>query len=96
MEGFSGDSRSPDSGRVRDLERLREQLDFFVFFHLGADAEISLRACQGTLRIAIAHQRIRPLTLELTWERVGELAQSPEAFETYMLDRLTSHRRHQA
>lgn len=94
MEKFTGDSRSPDSARVRDLERLRERLDFFVFFHLGADAEVGLKASEDTLRIAISHQRVRPLTLELTWKRVGELAESPEAFETYMLDQLTSHRRH--
>jgi hypothetical protein len=93
VERFTGSDQAPD-GVGPALERLREQLNFFVFFHLGADAEVSLKADEGNLRIAIAHDRIRPMSLELSWERACELAEAPEAFEMYMLEQLTSHRRH--
>ncbi len=76
------------------LAELREQLDFFIFFHLGSDADVHVETLQEMLRITIAHQRVRTFRLVLDWERVEELARSPEMFEAYMLDQLTRYRRH--
>lgn len=95
MERFSGDSPAADATREMLVARFRERLDFFVFFHLGADARVEVRPSGERLHVRIAHQRVHPFQLDLKWDLVGEFAESAEAFEDYMLDLLTRHRRHQ-
>ena len=94
MERFNPDSLPSEIDRAEALVRLRDQLDFFVFFHLGSDADVAFDTGDRDLRIAISHPRVRPFELQLTWERVAEMARSPEIFESFLLEQLTRHRRH--
>lgn len=93
MEGFSVSDPPAGTSWERSLEKFRQRLDFFVFFHLGADADVRLEPSSETLQVTISHRRVRPMRLTLAWGEIAELVGSPEAFERYMLGQLTHHRR---
>ncbi len=70
-----------------------EKLKSFVFFHLGSDAELTIDSEPEQIKVHLTHQRIHSFQFDLSVEKAGELASTPESFEDYMLDLLTQHRK---
>ncbi|MCY3778122.1 MAG: hypothetical protein OXH11_19265 [Candidatus Aminicenantes bacterium] len=68
-------------------------MDNFVLFHLGSDARVEVGSGEGGLSVEISHLRVKSFRLELSWERVKDLAGDDELLEDFLLDQLTIHRR---
>lgn len=75
------------------LDQFRQLLDGFIFFHLGADAEVEVDAGDNGVVIKIKHSRVRPFQWKLDFSVLDRLAGDPQRFEEVMLDHLTRHRR---
>lgn len=81
-------------GHQEELKaRLREQLDAFLFFHLGADAEVAFREQPGALSISVQHRRVSPFEFTLDRHRLEDLLAKPDELERFLLHQLTLHRR---
>ncbi len=79
--------RRPELKRI-----LLEKVGDFVFFHLGADAQVESREADLGLRFRIQHERVKPFDFELSWVQVEQMTTDPELLEDYLLDYLASYR----
>jgi hypothetical protein len=75
------------------IETLEQELDAFVFFHLGSDAEIEIRQTRSGLSFSFRHQRINPFNFELSNHKIHSLIRNPEYLESLLLDQLNRNRR---
>ncbi len=75
-------------------KRFEDELDAFVFFHLGADARVTITRGVSGVEIAIQHQRVHDFSAEIDSRQLQQMAEDPEYFETIMLDYLSKYRRH--
>ncbi len=76
-----------------DLDRFRELLDGFVFFHLGSDARVEVGESEAGLTVSFEHPRVHAFHWRLRDEEAAGLAADPRRFEDAMLEQLTTHRR---
>ena len=84
----------PDDQPIDRWEsEFREELDQFVFFHLGYDATLRIEREPRGIRVSVEHRRVRPFHFRASRDRVERLLESGE-FEDFMLDLLVRHRRH--
>ncbi|UCF35855.1 MAG: hypothetical protein JSU96_13595 [Acidobacteriota bacterium] len=94
-EKGSDKSMEPDRGGEPSLvERVRGDLEPFVFFHLGADARLDVNWSEEQVAVEIEHSRIRPIQFRLTSAQIEAFGGDFEAFEQFMLEQLTRHRIH--
>ncbi len=75
-----------------DLRDFRNQLDDFVFFHLGSDAVVETRAFEAALEVSIEHPRVRSFRFRIGESEMARLSSDPRSFEEFMLDHLTANR----
>lgn len=75
------------------LAKFREKFDMFVFFHLGADAQIRIEEESDYCHVSIKHRRVNPFTFDILFAQIESLLQDPREFERFMLDQVTPHRR---
>ncbi len=75
------------------VQQFRENLESFVFFHLGSDAKLEIRDGAASLRVELEHKRIHDLEFEIDAARLRRLVAEPTLFEEMMLEYLVSHRR---
>ncbi|HUV13585.1 MAG TPA: hypothetical protein VMY18_08065 [Acidobacteriota bacterium] len=76
------------------LKRFEEELDAFVFFHLGADARVTITGGVSGVEIAVQHQRVYDFSAEIDAKQLRRMAEDHDYFETIMLDFLSKYRRH--
>lgn len=76
------------------LKRFEEELDAFVFFHLGADARVTVTGGVSGVEIAVQHQRVHDFSAEIDSKQLRQMAEDPDYFETIMLEFLSRNRRH--
>lgn len=74
------------------VDQLVQKLKLLVFFHLGSDAKFTVNLKNG-LVVSIVHPRIEPFDLEISSERLTDMADSPEEVEEIFLDLLVKNRR---
>jgi len=76
------------------IEGMRVFLDKFILFHLGRDARVQLNPAPGEKVIcSISHIRIEDIRFELDSAELSRFEKDIPAFEDYLLDFLTKHRR---
>lgn len=75
------------------VSKFRQRLDLFIFFHLGADAQVSVEEGAGALLVSIAHRRVEPFSLQVAFSRVHALLNDSRGVENFMLEQLMPHRR---
>jgi len=79
---------------TRRREKLKIFFDNFVLFHLGTDADaVFSPEMDGALTCSMSHARISDIQFHLTPEEAARYALDIPAFEEYLLDLLTTHRR---
>ena len=76
------------------LKQFEEELDAFVFFHLGADARVTVKGGVSGVGITVQHQRVHDFSAEFDSQQLRQMAEDPDYFETIMLDFLSKYRRH--
>jgi len=74
-------------------QQVIRDLDAFVFFHLGSDATVQVEKTPVSIKITLEHRRVQAFQFTLEDSEIEIFARSPEAFEAFMLDHLTQHRR---
>lgn len=72
----------------------KEQLDFFVFFHLGSDAVVRCDRSPAGVEVSISHPRIEDFQFRLASEELAALVGDSDQLEEFLLGHLTRHRRH--
>ena len=72
----------------------KEELDAFVFFHLGADARVTVKSETAGIEIAVEHQRVHDFSVKIDPQQLQRMADDAGYFETIMLDCLSKYRRH--
>jgi hypothetical protein len=77
----------------RLLAEFRDQMDQFVFFHLGSDAQVRVDSGRDGIRVFVEHNRVHPFQFQATRDKIERLLKSEE-FEDFMLELLVRHRRH--
>ena len=82
-------TRASDSNR----QQLIQDLDAFVFFHLGSNAGVGVEETSGGLSVRLEHRRIQSFQFSLSELEIDSFAHDPESFEEFLLDHLTTHRR---
>jgi hypothetical protein len=70
----------------------RRYLEAFVFFHLGADAELSWSRDESGIEVGIEHSRIRPTRFRLSPDQLREMVDDSRK-EEFLLDVLTQARK---
>ena len=86
----------PEESGIQDPrlpDGLAVELDAFVFFHLGSDADVSLGAGKGAICVSIRHRRVFPIQFELNPRMIDDFSRHPDRFEEFLLNILTRHRR---
>jgi hypothetical protein len=85
---------------MRDVEKssvrtwaFREQLDRFVWFHLGFDAEVCIEDVAPEVQVSIRHARIETIAFRLDSDALRRMITDPEYFEEFMLTQLAAKRR---
>jgi hypothetical protein len=74
-------------------DELASELDAFVFFHLGSDAEVAVRGQSDGFRLSIRHRRVSPIEVDLDSRKIADFCRRTELFEEFLLDLLTRRRR---
>lgn len=75
------------------INRFCQQLDEFIFFHLGSDAKQEIHCKEEGLQLCLEHPRIHAVTMQLSRREMTRLVGDRSRFETFFLDLLTSHRK---
>ncbi len=70
-----------------------ETIESFFFFHLGADAQISIRDGQDRLTVSVSHQRVEPFQFRVLDDQLENFSCSEKAFEGFLLEQLNFYRR---
>ena len=76
------------------LKSFEKELDAFVFFHLGADARVTVNGGSAGIEIAVEHQRVHNFSVKIDSQQLQRMADDAGYFETIMLDCLSKYRRH--
>jgi hypothetical protein len=76
------------------LKRFEEELDAFIFFHLGADARVAVTRGLTGIEIAVEHQRVHDFSVKIDSQQLQRMAEDAGYFETILLDCLSKYRRH--
>lgn len=76
------------------LESFREELDAFIFFHLGADARVAVTGGLKGIEISVEHQRVHDFSVRIGPQQLQRMSEDAGYFETILLDCLSKHRRH--
>ena len=71
----------------------QEKLEAFVFFHLGADAGLSVEEQSGSLRCHVEHTRVEPFSFTVSFDQLKTFLDDPSGLERFLLEQLTPHRR---
>ncbi len=71
----------------------QEKLDAFVFFHLGADAGLSVEEQGEFLRFDVEHTRVEPFSFTVSFDQLQTFLDDPPGLEGFLLEQLTTHRR---
>jgi hypothetical protein len=75
------------------LDFLKRELDAFVFFHLGSDADVSVSINHSRIHFSLDHNRIHSFSFSLSFEEFESITDQPEAFENVLLGYLAKHRK---
>ena len=65
----------------------------FVFFHLGADARLSVEDQSDPIRCHVEHSRVEPFSFAVSLDQLKTFLDDPVGLERFLLEQLTSHRR---
>lgn len=76
------------------FKEFKEQLDFFVFFHLGSDASVSCDQGPAGVEVSISHSRVEDFRFLLSAQELAALVGDSDQLEEFLLGHLTRHRRH--
>lgn len=83
---------SPDTERLQ--KRIRQDLDDFVFFHLGSDAQVAVTEGPAGIEIVVEHPRVHRFTAKVDTQQLRQIAEHPDHLETILLEYLSKNRRH--
>jgi hypothetical protein len=81
------------SEKETPIDQLTERFKLLVFFHLGADAQLTQEFTEKGLAVSLSHPRINSFELELDSEELVDLAANPDRLEERFLDLLVKYRR---
>lgn len=88
-----GSQRGLSSGNNTSTGRLIQRLESLVFFHLGADADVSISVTPTGLKASVGHSRVESFDLEISAQELSIMAEEPEKVEECFLALLVKNRR---
>ena len=72
---------------------LIQRLESLVFFHLGADADVSISLTPRGLKASLKHSRVESFDFEISTSELSDMAGQPEKLEEFFLRLLVKNRR---
>jgi hypothetical protein len=85
------DSREAPARRLG--RRLQAELNLFVQFHLGFDANVVYAFSDKGMQVSIEHPRVQAFSFRLDLQEMRGLVDDPDLFEEFLLTHLTDHRK---
>jgi hypothetical protein len=75
------------------LQKFREELESFVFFHLGSDTDVEERSSETGLLVSVQHQRVHPFSFRLSYQQIAALINSPDGLEKFLMQKMSESRK---